>query len=511
MDMTSIVRFDVESTRKSLGRRVSFANHAHVRLFEVPEQNTNSTASPQSSPAVQVENRPATNDENAYPGASSFRRRSSMRRSIAFSEGGGEESMDMDSDDTGYSPAAFFRVGNDFEEGEDLHDFGDEDDYPDDNMDVTEAIPHNIIRRRSLSLGVPRQPLANLTSPLASIDDQDEQVEEAPIEQDSARSQSVASEDNASQLMEFTVPLIRPQKPPSDAWLALRAATHSGDTPYIPSSDDEEQRGVQDMELTDAVSRLQAARTSIGLGSGDGEEGQPDSFNSTEDSFAEENSGISDEGNQTVNVTQLLRRVSLAPSTNDSTMEVTTLYSAQEYADAPASAVTLTGPSEVPQLAPPTAVRSSPIPPDSQTNLVSSRFMTHPKSLSPRSSLPRNFQAFPQKNHLVSFRDREPQLPSVPLVPLRLPRLKKPFLHQGNLLLRLPLPCPGHHLENDRQPLLVSLMDDRVRLRRLLAQRSSRWRFLNPITPNLPLHVTGRLLARRRRFMLSKTLDLAVD
>ena len=115
--MTSIIRFD-ENTRKSLGRRVSFANHAHVLLFEVTEQNTNSTASPQSSPAAEIESYGATDDENAYPGASSFKHRSFIRQSIAFSEGGGEELMDMDSDDRGYSPAAFFRAGNNFDEGD---------------------------------------------------------------------------------------------------------------------------------------------------------------------------------------------------------------------------------------------------------------------------------------------------------------------------------------------------------------------------------------------------------
>lgn len=112
MDMTSIVRFEADNSRKSLGRRVSFANHAHVRLFEVPEQNTNSTASPQSSPAAETGDHGRANDENAYPGAAGFRRHSSIWRSIAFSEGGGEESMDMDSDDTGYSPDAFFRASN---------------------------------------------------------------------------------------------------------------------------------------------------------------------------------------------------------------------------------------------------------------------------------------------------------------------------------------------------------------------------------------------------------------
>ena len=46
------------------------------------------------------------------------------------------------------------------------------------------------------------------------------------------------------------------------------------------------------MELTDAVTILntQAARDSIGVFDGDGEDTQPDSLNGTEDSCAEENS-----------------------------------------------------------------------------------------------------------------------------------------------------------------------------------------------------------------------------
>ena len=236
-------------------------------------------------------------------------------------------------------------------------------------MDVTEAIPHNIMRRCS-SLGVPRQPLANLTSP-PTMDNRDEEVDEASmemsfVEEDSAQSRSAASENNDSQPMEFTVPLVHPPKPPSDAWLALRAAIHSGDTPYILSSDDEEERGVRDMELTDAVTRLEAAQAPITLGNSDGEDAQPDSFNSMEDSFAEENSVVSDNGNQTVNVTQLMRRVSLALSTGDSTMEATDVYSAQ---DASAS-VTSAGPSEV--LPSPSMVGPSPVPPEPRAEPVSS-------------------------------------------------------------------------------------------------------------------------------------------
>lgn len=326
MDITRDYRDD-NLTRKSLGRRVSFANHAHVRLFEVPDHNTNSTASPQSSPAVDPEpDTPrAMNDENAYPGAQKYRRRSSARHSMAFSEGGGEESMEMDSDDTGYSPSAFFRAGTDgFMDDE----FNDVDAPSDgDDMDVTEVVPRNIVRTRSLSFGVSRQPLANLSVPQPPTDDQqDVSNETSYVEEQSAQSQSFTSDGDVSQPMEFTVPLVRPPEPPSEAWLALRSATHSGNTPYIPSSDDDG-GDVQEMELTDAVSRLQAVRASFGIGEGGGEEGGEESFTSTEDSFMDEGIGNGEEGNQTINVTQLLRRVSLGPSA-DST--VTSGFGSQE-------------------------------------------------------------------------------------------------------------------------------------------------------------------------------------
>ncbi|KAI6022339.1 Spc7 kinetochore protein-domain-containing protein [Pisolithus microcarpus] len=387
MDMTSIVRFEADNSRKSLGRRVSFANHAHVRF----------TASPQSSPAAEIGGHGGTNDENAYPGAAGFRRHSSIRRSIAFSEGGGEESMDMDSDDTGYSPDAFFRASNTQEVADDTQDFGyeDEEDYGEGaDMDVTEAMSHNILRKRSLSLGGTREPLGNLTVSRASLDNRIEDEhgqneEQSFVEEDSAQSHSLGPEGDTSQPMEFTVPLVRPPEPPSEAWLALRAVTHSGNTPYIPSSDDEENGGdggVRDMDLSDAVSRLQAARASMGPENPDGEDGQPNSFTSTEVSFAEENSRSDDEGNQTVNVTQLIRRISLAPSTGDSTMEVTSVYG--EQGEARASKIPSPTPPtdslEVPQQAHATAAKpSSPTP---------ARAESEPPTLAE----PRNIPAAPQ-------------------------------------------------------------------------------------------------------------------
>ncbi|KAI5992545.1 Spc7 kinetochore protein-domain-containing protein [Pisolithus marmoratus] len=402
MDMTSIVRFEADNSRKSLGRRVSFANHAHVRLFEVPEHNTNSTGSPQSSPAAEIDSHGGgTNDENAYPGAAGFPRHSSIRRSIAFSEGGGEESMEMDSDDAGYSPGAFFRASNAQEVVDDMQDFGyeDADDYDDGvDMDVTEAIPQNIIRKRSLSLGGPRQPLGTLAVPNTSFDNQSEEEQEQRKEQSFVEEDSAQSQGDASQPMEFTVPLVRPAKPPSDAWLALRAVTHSGNTPYIPSSDDEENAGgVREMELSDAVSRLQAARDSIGLGNSAGEDGQPDSFTSTEDSLAEENSGNDDEGNQTVNVTQLIRRISLAPSTGDSTMDVTSVYGdqGQENSSKIPSPTPATESLEVPQQTHPAAEKpSSPAP---------TRVENEPPTL----VQPPNIPAVPQKFSFIP-RSRTP-------------------------------------------------------------------------------------------------------
>ncbi|KAI6022363.1 hypothetical protein BKA83DRAFT_4126066 [Pisolithus microcarpus] len=283
MDMTSIVCFEADNSRKSLGRHVSFANHAHVRLFEVPERNVNSTGSPQSSPAAEISSHGGTNDENAYPGAAGFHRHSSIQRSIAFSEGGGEESMDMDSDDMGYSPGAFFRASN-------TQDFGYEDEE-----DYGEASLNN-----------------------QTEDEHGQNKEQSFVEEDSAQSQSLGSVGDTSQPMEFTVPLVRPPEPPSEAWLALRAVTHSGNTPYIPSSDDEENGG-------DSV----AARASMGPENPDGGDGQPNSFTSTEDSFAEENGQADDEGNQTINVTQLIKQISLALSMGDSTMEVTSVYGEQ--------------------------------------------------------------------------------------------------------------------------------------------------------------------------------------
>ncbi|KAI6017074.1 hypothetical protein EDC04DRAFT_2870149 [Pisolithus marmoratus] len=245
----------------------------------LPEQNMNSMASPQFSPAVEIGSHGGASDGNAYPGAAGFCCHSSIWRSVAFSEGGGEVSMDMDSDDTGYSPDAFFRASNMQEVADGMPDFGfeDEEDY---------------------AMG--------------------QHKEQSFVEEDSAQSHSLGPEGNTSQPMEFTVPLVHPMAPLSEAWLALQAVMDSGNMPIIPSSDDKENGG-----------NGGAAHACMGSENPDGEDGQPGSFTSTEDSFAEENNRNDNEGNQTINVTQLIRQISLAPSTADLMMEVISVYSEQ--------------------------------------------------------------------------------------------------------------------------------------------------------------------------------------
>ncbi|KAI0961141.1 hypothetical protein AcV7_000323 [Taiwanofungus camphoratus] len=297
--------------RKSLGRRVSFASHAHVRLFEIQEQNTNSTAEPPSSPSQ--ESSPQINNENTHPDTVPARRRSSVRRrsSTAFSEYG-EQSMDMDIDDTAPLPNDFLRQQGYQDGGSAIDDDEFTDDEDDEDMEITEAIRLNIERKRSLSLGQGRASIARRRSSIAPTTSSQGQSENRIPPQDyrpplgneqrvqdlehgqdqdlttsSTQSQSSFTSEGSSgentQPMEFTIPIsrsLRPPEPPSDAWLKLRAMTHAGDEPYEPpppeGSDDEEMDAIIDhggtpgrsqdaMELTDAMQRLLSARTSLGL------------------------------------------------------------------------------------------------------------------------------------------------------------------------------------------------------------------------------------------------------
>lgn len=206
----------------------------------------------------------------------------------------------------------------------------DDDAVGGDDMDMTEAVHQNIIRKRSLSVGG-RAPLSTVPSgePVDLLHDDLGFPSSDPDQSyadDNTASTSTDPDRSQSQPLEYTVPLIKPPAPPSDVWLALRSVTHSGDTPYEapPESDDYECE--QGMDLTDAVQRLMVQRQSLGFGTDTGPEG--DSFASTNDGLDE---GEDFGGDQTVNFTGIYGRPSIGgarPSMSagteaDSTMDIT--------------------------------------------------------------------------------------------------------------------------------------------------------------------------------------------
>jgi hypothetical protein len=279
-----------DNPSKSFGsRRVSFAEHAHVRLFaKEKKQNTNSTASPDS--PVQSGS-PVVSDENAYPGSAAFNRR---RSSLGRPSIGGSD-MDIDENNTAPNLSAFVRRSSLPFEGDDTGDYG-----ADDDMDMTTAIEQNILRRRSLSHS--RQPLSLVSPNPAPEDTSISQASESSEAQQSSLSFSSSTDGDISQPMEYTVPMgkaLRPPSAPSQEWLALRSVTHSGDTPYeAPASDEDSGEG---MELTEALSRLSAKRVSLRLTDDENDVDMDETMDSTESSL-----GGMDEGDRTMNVSEFL-------------------------------------------------------------------------------------------------------------------------------------------------------------------------------------------------------------
>ncbi|KAF7320165.1 Spc7 domain-containing protein [Mycena kentingensis (nom. inval.)] len=292
MDLTTDFTTQVHdnTTRKSLGRRVSFAKNAHVRLIELRtnEDNTNSTASPPASPAASsdpVEEAPPApapvNNENAYPGATSRnRRRSSLTRPAGFTTSG--------------EPSAL--ADEEFDDSME-------------DMDMTDDLDE-VIRGRAVSLGgKARAPLAQKSVEVPSAGPSQPEDES----QQSYTDQSYASEPSQDPHTEFEVPTNRGTRPPpteDPVWVALRNMTHSGDVPYEdpPSSDDE--------------SGFQAANQGI--------------INTEDNSFSSaDDSSFNDANNndRTMNLSQVVGRLSMAGPgprfslAQESTMDETGIYS----------------------------------------------------------------------------------------------------------------------------------------------------------------------------------------
>ncbi|PPQ62802.1 hypothetical protein CVT24_000496 [Panaeolus cyanescens] len=285
------------TSRKSLGRRVSFASHSHVRMFETI--HTNSTGSPQSSPGSSIGESPEASpvveqeptDENQYPGRNQRNRRSSIRFSMGQSE-------DMDLTTIAGNPfqnrgSAILDEEFDYD-NEDDEDMYDEED---DNMDVTEAIKGPLSRKRSLSM--PRQPLQQLSG--AAADEQVGDESRSDIGNDSIISDAPSEQ---SQAMEFTIPLGQSLRPAEkdEAWLALKEIANTNSEP----SGEECHQEDDEMELGDAIDRLRRARDSLALP--DNLLSQEDSFMSTEDSFDDD---AIDRGDKTLNLSQVFGRASM--------------------------------------------------------------------------------------------------------------------------------------------------------------------------------------------------------
>jgi kinetochore protein Spc7/SPC105 len=334
MDMTQDyhAKINDNTSRKSLGRRVSFAEHAHVRMFEKPDTNhTNSTGSPQSSPVVDSSSHQnVVTDENAYHRPTPFAGRHSS--SVRYRK---SEDMDLTSVGPLSFPISSGTAGSAILD-EDLDDV-------DDDMEVTEVIKAELLRKRSLSLRG-RQPLSQVGSSILSADELSDDLEEtrSSIGNDSTTSDMLS---DRSQAMEFTIPLNQSLRPPAHedkAWLALRQATHSGNTPIEPmpaSDDDQDYPASNGMDLGDAVQRLMRARDSLSHPSYN-EEDTPDemvqhiphdeTFSSVDDSFEAD----ADDGDRTMNISKVLGRASLNDAANarmsmgyqDSTMDESEIY-----------------------------------------------------------------------------------------------------------------------------------------------------------------------------------------
>lgn len=299
MEITQDYAGQEATARKSLGgRRVSFMQASYVRMYDPRRKST-------SQPDASQDAANAQSDENDYPG-SSRRRRSSVRYSIA-----GSEDMDMT---TVMQPGAFQPKGSAILDEE--FEFEDEEEnYDDDDMEVTEAIQGHFARKRSLSMGG-CQPLAQVGSTSTGMSFEGNNSHSEVGNQSAQSIQSDATSEQSSYIMDFTVPLGQSLRPAEqdEVWLALKQMTHSGDQPAEPEISYEEEESMQGddgMPLGDAVERLLRARDSLPMSSSrdkeDGDEPQDDIFTDTEDSFDEDDI----DGNKTLNLSQVLGRQSI--------------------------------------------------------------------------------------------------------------------------------------------------------------------------------------------------------
>lgn len=276
---------------------MSFADHAHIRLFQKNKQSDTTSphiqgSSTSKNPESHDSQLQAVTNENAYPSSMSRRRRSSVRQSMA-----GSQDMDL----TAVVPSALSRPHDDDSA---LADWDDNDGY-DDDMDVTDVINGDFLRKRSLSLGV-RQPLSQIHNADHYSHNPDDTVSSTATD-----SQDMSDISGHTEVMDFTIPLNQSLRPPAhedEVWLALRQATHSGNTSYEleSPSDDERNRDGANMDLDDAMQRLMRGRVSLPLSEAQQLDNLDDSMSSNDNSFGDEGNE-----NRTINLSKVGGRFSL--------------------------------------------------------------------------------------------------------------------------------------------------------------------------------------------------------
>lgn len=197
---------------------------------------------------------------------------------MAFSEAG-EQSMEMDLDDqtTTWVPSPL-KEPLDAEE-----DSVTDTDDNDEDMEITETMDMHIDDNAS-----PSQGRGSLSKMFAS--------RRSSVVKPLGASRS--AEDKAAS--EFTIELSKPLKvrPPSEEWLALQAMTNG-----TTNENENDDQGEEDMDLTNALSRLQSARQSFSIpASGDSADQSDTTFSSSDSSIHQDFAS----GDRTINFTSLL-------------------------------------------------------------------------------------------------------------------------------------------------------------------------------------------------------------
>ncbi|CAE6463533.1 unnamed protein product [Rhizoctonia solani] len=315
MDMTTVVGgINPEMTlgRKSLAHRVSFAAMAQVRMFE-PTVNSNATASSpsrSSSPAApHASNDAPTPQKSPAP----------MRR--ANSEEVGEASMELDDESMEAGDSFGAGAGDDPQQ-----EFDGGEGAGEDSMELTDTYQMGTPSRRRSS------------APLGSLPPLDRSVERRSHRNndDSHAEESTGDKDSAEYLVKTGKSIVPRRK--SEAWAELQSLTGAGGSDmdedstgstmnseagggFVPASQESSRNGVfssqgtvfssqgtystapssqgGDMGLDDALSRLRAARQSMGAGAADMSIDDGDDHSSSSGDFE----GGYDDDDRTMDVT----------------------------------------------------------------------------------------------------------------------------------------------------------------------------------------------------------------